>query len=311
MKVAIVGLGDIAQKAYLPLMTQMEAVEPIFCTRDAEVLARLQKQYRVDKGYTDYRRLIEAKPDAVMIHVATSAHCKIAEFFLSQGVPTFVDKPLAENAQQVESLYETSARYRQPLYVGFNRRHLPLLNEYSPELKQGQCGSLRHLRWEKNRFNLTGELRTFVFDDFIHPLDSINLSRKASLNDVWLNYQTDGKKLSRIDISWQSGGTLLQASMNRLNGTTDEHISLGYQNANMDFIGFTNGTQWQDNQQTAIALKDWTPMLESKGFGAMIRHWLSVVENGRLDTDIIERNIASHQLAEAICQQIGKTLNRV
>ena len=53
-----------------------------------------------------------------------------------------------------------------------------------------------------------------------------------------------------------------------------------------------------------IALPDWTPMLTSKGFTAMIEDWLSVVERGKLAQSVVERNLASHQLAEAICQKI-------
>ncbi len=42
LRIAIIGLGDIAQKAYLPLLTAWEGVEPMFCTRKPEVLARLR-----------------------------------------------------------------------------------------------------------------------------------------------------------------------------------------------------------------------------------------------------------------------------
>ncbi|MEF1307816.1 gfo/Idh/MocA family oxidoreductase, partial [Vibrio owensii] len=35
MKIGIIGLGDIAQKAYLPVITQLPNVELVFCTRNA------------------------------------------------------------------------------------------------------------------------------------------------------------------------------------------------------------------------------------------------------------------------------------
>ena len=49
------------------------------------------------------------------------AHREIAAYFIKQGVPTFVDKPLADSAQDVEFLYELAEKHNQPLYVGFNR----------------------------------------------------------------------------------------------------------------------------------------------------------------------------------------------
>ena len=54
--------------------------------------------------------------DAVMIHAATHVHPQIAAFFLEQGIPTFVDKPLADSAAEVEKLYDLAERVKQPLY---------------------------------------------------------------------------------------------------------------------------------------------------------------------------------------------------
>jgi virulence factor len=104
MKVAMVGLGDIAQKAHLPVLAQIENIELVLCTRNKNTLERLSKQYRIKQVYQDYRDLIKAGIDAVMIHSSTVSHPEIAAFFLRQGIPTFVDKPLADNAFACEKL---------------------------------------------------------------------------------------------------------------------------------------------------------------------------------------------------------------
>ncbi len=49
-------------------------------------------------------------------------------------------------------------------------------------------------------------------------------------------------------------------------------------------------------------------MLTSKGFTPMLGDWVKVVERGQLASEIVERNITSHQLAEAIYQKIAKAL---
>ncbi|MFH4665115.1 Gfo/Idh/MocA family oxidoreductase [Vibrio cidicii] len=305
MKIAIIGLGDIAQKAYLPVICQRAGIELVFCTRNAQTLAQLAQQYRVTEVCQDYRQLLEMKMDAVMIHAATQIHYEIAAFFLQHGIATFVDKPLADNAREVEALYELAIRQQQPLYVGFNRRHIPLFNQHVPELARGESGELRSLRWEKHRLNLPGDVRTFLFDDFIHPLDSVNLNAKADLRDVYLTHQMADGKLARVDVQWQSGETLLHASMNRQFGITCERVSASYQNRAVAFDSFVQGTLWQQGQQSTLNLADWTPMLASKGFANMIEDWIDVIEQGRVPDAVIERNIASHQLAEAICQKIG------
>ena len=300
MKIAIIGLGDIAQKAYLPILTQLENIELVFCTRNRETLTRVAKQYRVKSVYQDYRLLNKANIDAVMIHSSTASHPMIASYFLQQGIATFVDKPLADNAFDCEKLYELAEKHNVPLYMGFNRRFIPL---YQQHLK---AEGLLSLRWEKNRFDLPGELRTFIFDDFIHPLDSVNLHAKRDVQDVHIVTQFKGPQLGRLDLQWMQNGTLLHASMNRLYGITNEVVSFNYENQSYQFDSFIAGTEWQANQQSHLKLADWTPMLASKGFAAMIDDWLGVVARGKMAPQVVERNLASHQLAEAICQKIGK-----
>ena len=83
-------------------------------------------------------------------------------------------------------------------------------------------------------------------------------------------------------------------------------VSFNYENRSYQFDSFVSGNQWQTTQQTDLRLADWTPMLASKGFVAMIDDWLSVLALGKIASQVVSRNLASHQLAEAICQKIGK-----
>ncbi|EEY36635.1 Gfo/Idh/MocA family protein [Vibrio mimicus] len=310
MKIAMIGLGDIAQKAYLPVLAQFPDVELVLCTRNPKILGTLATRYRVSATCTDYRDVLQHGVDAVMIHAATDVHSTLAAFFLTQGIPTFVDKPLAASAQECEDLYELAVKHRQPLYVGFNRRHIPLYNQHLPELRHQECGELRSLRWEKHRHALPGDIRTFVFDDFIHPLDSVNLSRQHNLDGIHLTHHMSGGLLARLDIQWQAGDTLLHASMNRQFGITTEHVTASYDNVAYQFDSFTQGKAWRDNQESRVALKDWTPMLASKGFEHMVQDWLQVAATGTLAAHIIERNLASHQLAEAICEHLIQQVQR-
>ncbi len=117
MKIGIIGLGDIAQKAYLPVITQKTGIELVFCTRQPETVKKLSQQYRISEYCTQYQDLLKHNVDAVMIHAATAAHHEIAQFFLSHHIPTFVDKPLADSAAQCEELYDIAEKHQQPLYV--------------------------------------------------------------------------------------------------------------------------------------------------------------------------------------------------
>lgn len=305
MKIGIIGMGDIAQKAYLPVLAQKSGIELVFCTRSKEVLSTLTDKYRVYESCTDYKDLIGFKVDAVMIHAATVVHPEIAQFFLQQGVATFVDKPLANSAAQCEMLYELAEQKGQPLYVGFNRRHIPLYNQHLIGIQHHDNHEhLMSFRWEKNRFNQPGNIKDFIFDDFIHPLDSINLNAKSDLSDAYVTHQFHGDLLARLDIQWQHNGVLLHASMNRQHGATNETVTANFSGKTYQFDSFYQGRMWEGNNQTKLTLKDWTPMLASKGFEAMIDDWLQVVEKGKLDSKTVARNVASHQLADCLYRKI-------
>ncbi|KEQ17671.1 Gfo/Idh/MocA family protein [Endozoicomonas numazuensis] len=299
MKIAVIGLGSIAQKAYLPVLTQRADLELVFCTRNAEILNHLAKQYRISETCSNYRSLPKMGIDAVMIHSSTHSHFEITRFFLNTGLPVFVDKPLSDCYSQCEALYELSAKKSQPLFLGFNRRYLPLLKQHLDQDKP-----LMALRWEKHRHNLSGEPKTFIFDDFIHALDSINLQGNTSPEDLSIHFQRTGDHLSRLDIQWQSDEVLYQASMNRSAGKTREMIHADYLNTSFRFDSFLSGIQWQNNEEKALHLPDWTPMLKSKGFHDMIDHWINVVQKGQQSLELTKRNLNTHLLCDTIYEHV-------
>ncbi|MGR5064983.1 Gfo/Idh/MocA family protein [Photobacterium sp. DNB22_13_2] len=310
MKIALIGLGDIAIKAHLPVLSQLPNVEWVFCTRTPERLQQLANQYHVTETYTDYRELAKAGIDAVMIHSATSSHPMLAAYFLNLGLPVFVDKPLADSYDQCERLYDLAESKQAPLFMGFNRRYIPLYKQHLPGVTdQAQASaSLLSLRWEKHRHDLPGETRTFIFDDFIHPLDSINVNANIEPKELYITCQSASSGaqplLGRLDVQWQQQGVLFHASMNRQHGATMETVSANYKNVSYRFDSFTEGSRWQNNIEERLKLADWTPMLAAKGFHAMAEHWLDVVSSGKQEHSLTQRNLHSHLLAEYLVSQV-------
>ena len=92
--------------------------------------------------------------------------------------------------------------------------------------------------------------------------------------------------------------------MNRLHGVTRERVSIEFHNESWQFDSFLEGTGWKEGVQKRVALPDWTSMLASKGFEGMLNHWMSVVDSGKQDYGMIERNLSTHRLCEAVCQRI-------
>src|ERR1700682_5316972 len=94
LPVAMIGLGDIAQKAYLPVLTALPGLELRLMTRDRAKLDRLGDMYRIARRYTDLDALIDDNVRAAFVHASTDQHVPIVERLLRAGVDVYVDKPL-------------------------------------------------------------------------------------------------------------------------------------------------------------------------------------------------------------------------
>jgi virulence factor len=123
----VVGLGDIAQKAWLPVLLAQDGVEPVLVTRDERRLGELQARHRVAEGHRSVEQALERGLDAAFVHTATVAHREVVTALLEAGVPTCVDKPLDTSADGAAALVRLADEGRTSLLVAFNRRWAPAL----------------------------------------------------------------------------------------------------------------------------------------------------------------------------------------
>ncbi len=300
-RIALVGLGDIAQKAYLPLLTAHPRVKPVLCTRDEGILARLATTYRVGEAYTELDALIAARPDAAMVHAATAAHRSVASALLGAGIPTFVDKPLADNFSDAAALVALAERSDLPLYVGFNRRHAPLiapLRTVSDPL---------YVSWEKNRVALPADARTFVFDDFVHVVDGLRfLGGEAPVRDLDVAAHSRDGQLEAVYVHWRQGATVLTGGMNRVAGRTEERVRYLAPGATHEIDELERGTRAVGGVVEPLGFGNWTPTLEKRGFVAMVDDWLAAVGRGGFDADHAAGALESHRLCEEIVGRLAQ-----
>ena len=303
LSIAMVGLGDIAQKAYLPLVTQHQDITPILCTRNQAALSFLQSKYRIEQGYTEYQHLIASKPDAVMIHSHTSAHFEMAKMALESNIATFVDKPLADNLEQAETLIALAKQQNVPLFVGFNRR-------FAPKLKTASIEPMRHLRWQKNRNNLSAPARHFVFDDFIHVIDGLSyyagVKSFSELND-WqvFSQKTPQGDIVAVHIQFTHKGRLFQGSMDRHSGRAEEVVEITGFNKKWRINALTDTLVMQDGESLGGGFDDWQSTLFKRGFDDMLSAWLKAIELDKADHEQLQQALLTHQLCEKVVSAIS------
>lgn len=168
LRVGIVGLGGIAQKAYLPILTQAQDWQLVGAFSPNQIKAQpVCDSYRM--RYFSRLDSLAAECDAIFVHSSTASHFQVVSALLQAGIHVYVDKPLAETIAQSEQLIALAAKQRLALMVGFNRRFAPLYQQ----LKQ-QMSHPASLRMEKHRQNSIGpnDVRFTLLDDYLHVVDT-------------------------------------------------------------------------------------------------------------------------------------------
>lgn len=295
MRIALIGLGDIAQKAYLPVMTSLPHVEPILCTRNPDVLASLAAKYRIGECYRSIDEAIAAGIDGAMIHSATSSHFELAQKLLMAGVAVFVDKPLSYSLAEVEELLDLAAQRQLPLFVGFNRRYVPLIQPLSRADKPLQ------VHWQKNRVALPAAPREFIFDDFIHLLDGLRfLSPAGGVDNLQVSAQFEGDLLAAIRVQWQDQSALLAGGMNRVSGLVEERLEFFSNGEKWQLDGLTQGHHYHQGAENSLGFSDWHSTLYKRGFETMLQEWVDVVACGGSDDSRLRDIHATHLLCEQV-----------
>ena len=95
LKIGVIGLGDIAQKAYLPVLTAQPGLELHLHTRTPATLDEVGDAYRLPHRHTTLDALLDQGLDAAFVHAPTDRHVEIGTRLVEAGVPLYVDKPLA------------------------------------------------------------------------------------------------------------------------------------------------------------------------------------------------------------------------
>lgn len=303
MRIGMLGLGDIACKAYLPVVAAHAEVVPLLCTRNPERLAMLARQYRVRETYTGLRELIAARPDAVMIHSATDTHASFACQLLEQGIPVFVDKPLSYHLHECEALLELAAAKKASLTMGFNRRYAPLIQPL------GQCEALVQARLQKNRTRLPADPRVFIYDDFIHVLDTLRYIAPGDIDDLQVHAYGRTGELASVQVQWKCGKSLLTGSMNRVSGQTEERLEVFAEDQKWQVDNLSQGMHFSNLDKPShskLGFSDWDNTLHKRGFVDMFAAFLVQLQAGKASNyaDIL----ASHALCERVVIEVEQQL---
>ncbi|MFD9886550.1 Gfo/Idh/MocA family protein [Streptomyces alboflavus] len=296
MKVGCIGLGDIAQKAYLPVLAAQPGVELHLQTRTPATLERVAAVHHVpgDRRHTDLDSLLAQGLDAAFVHAPTAVHPEIVGRLLEAGVATYVDKPIAYELADSERLVDLAEERNVSLAVGFNRRYAP-----------GYAQCVEHPRelilMQKNRVGLPEDPRTMVLDDFIHVVDTLRFLVPGQIDDVSVRGRVENGLLEHVVLQLGGAGFTAIGVMNRLSGSTEEILEVSGQDTKRQVLNLADVVDHK-GQPTVRRRGDWVPVARQRGIEQVVLAFLDSVRAGKV---LSARDaLASHELCERVVRAV-------
>jgi len=152
-RVAVIGCGHWG-KNHVRNFAKLGALRAV-CDADAEQAARLAEEYSVPAmSFVDV--LASKDVDAVVIAAPAEQHFGLARDALEAGKHVFVEKPLALDVRNAETLSRLADDCKRVLMVGHLLQYHPAYIQLQAFVKKGELGRLQYIY--SNRLNL-GKIR--------------------------------------------------------------------------------------------------------------------------------------------------------
>lgn len=301
-RIGLIGLGDIAQKVYLPLLSVNEQVELVgIMSSTSATVERMKAKYRIPFGTTVLAELLAQGLDAVFVHSPTATHFEIVMACMAQGVAVYVDKPLSYTWAESVEMAAYAERKGVLLAAGFNRRFAPLYIEAKQRLQE--AGGFDVASAVKHRTKLQGHgAKETLYDDLIHMLDTL-LWLGESPCEVRSSQQQvdDSGKLLHASGMLGFGSAIGSYSMARQAGVDLEKVELHGSGRSVEVTNLESAVFYDKNAAPRLrTFGSWDTVLERRGFAGVVQHFLNALEDPNACSIRGDLVLASHQLVEKL-----------
>ena len=300
MRIGIIGLGNICEKAYLPVITAIEGIEIVFCTRNKERLNSLSKKYRINEAVSTVDELINMNIDAAFVHTATESHIEIIEKLLNNNIHVYVDKPISYSYEDSIRVSNLAKEVNKILMVGFNRRFAPMYSNLK------NYGTPSVIKLEKNRVNSPKDPVVFVLDDFIHVIDTLRFLMDEEIESINVNGLKRDGLIYNVVVTMTSKNTTCIAMMNRDSGANEEELEYTSSGKKVIVRNLIDSKVLIKNVEENKSFKDWDTILYRRGFENIINEFINSVKLGVQATPTIEDALKTHKICDEILKKIDE-----
>lgn len=221
LRAAVVGVGYLgnfhAQKYQQVAGVELVAV----CDAQATQARKVAETLKV-KAVATPKDLI-GQVDLVTIATSTRGHFEVAKFFLENGIPVNVEKPMTATVPEAEKLIEIAEAKNVVLCVGHIERFNPTVNAL-----KSRAGSPLELEFvRKGPFRMRGADVSVLHDLMIHDYDLMTWLGGAGVKD----FKVSGTRLMGSDFDTcdafftLQNGVKVRIAVSRVNPGPERRVS--------------------------------------------------------------------------------------
>lgn len=145
MRIGLIGLGRIGA-FHAKTLSRHDQVDQLFVTDAVPGIAGAAATRFGATPVADSDELLAQPLDGVLIASSTPTHLALLRVALAAGIPTFCEKPVAEDPFAVGDLVADVRKSGVPVQIGFPRRFDPAFVRAKAVLDEGELGWLTTIR---------------------------------------------------------------------------------------------------------------------------------------------------------------------
>ncbi|WP_158574110.1 Gfo/Idh/MocA family protein [Streptomyces triticagri] len=166
LRLGVIGAGSWATAAHLPaLRARGQDVEFVgVCRPGADALARVKECFGFRMASEDYRDVLDAGVDIVVVASPTVLHHEHASAALDAGAHVLCEKPYTISSKQAWDVVDRARRADRHLVLSFGWNHSPMIKRLKRLLTTYDIGPVEHLT-----VTMSSQTRELLTDTGVYP----------------------------------------------------------------------------------------------------------------------------------------------
>lgn len=146
LRLGVIGAGSWASAAHLPALAARDEVEFVAVSRKGEpALRQVQERYGFAQSNEDFRVVVDAGCDIVVVASPAAYHYEHAKAALSAGAHVLCEKPFTIEPDHARDLVEVARRHHRQLLVSFGWNYMPMVRRARQLVADSGIGALEQM----------------------------------------------------------------------------------------------------------------------------------------------------------------------